>query len=161
MIQKLIIFLLIFAIAFSAGCTENKDKENQKNDSIDGVSESLENISLEEDKGDKEDNIDLKEECDCPKYDHNKEECQKYEECVWIENEQLCECIDEIDDEGPELSDEKKVQFSKNWITTIVDDTGWVGIDPWIEVDRNGNPHISYYDQGKRDVNLSFKDNKK
>ena len=158
MIQKLIIFLLIFAICFSSGCTEKNVEENQKDDSIDDieeVSESLENISLEEE------DIDLKEECDCPKYDYNKEECLKHEECVWIKKEQLCECIDEIDDQEPELSDEKKVQFSKNWNTVIVDDTGWVGIDPWIEVDKNGNPHISYYDQGNRDVKYAYHDGSK
>lgn len=42
-------------------------------------------------------------------------------------------------------------------ITEIVDDGGWVGIDANIAVDKNNIPHISYYDQGNRDLKYATK----
>ncbi len=41
--------------------------------------------------------------------------------------------------------------------TEIVDDSGWVGIDASIAVDKDNNPHISYFDQGNRDLKYAYK----
>ncbi|MFQ5997486.1 MAG: hypothetical protein ACE5KP_07685 [Dehalococcoidales bacterium] len=46
--------------------------------------------------------------------------------------------------------------FNPEWRTTTVDDEGWVGIDPSIAVDTNGNPHIAYYDQSNRDLKYAY-----
>lgn len=42
------------------------------------------------------------------------------------------------------------------WRSETVDDDGWVGIDSSIAVDADGNPHISHYDQGNRDLKYAY-----
>lgn len=44
------------------------------------------------------------------------------------------------------------INQNENWRTETVDDSGWVGIDSSIAVDSEGNPHISHYNQGNRDL---------
>ena len=46
--------------------------------------------------------------------------------------------------------------FDDDWTTEIVDDSGWVGIDPIIAVDSDNKPHIAYYDQGNRDLKYAY-----
>lgn len=52
--------------------------------------------------------------------------------------------------------DDMDLDFSENWETVTVDDSGWVGIDPMIAVDSDNNPHIAYYDQGNRDLKYAY-----
>lgn len=56
--------------------------------------------------------------------------------------------------------DDMEAEVTEEGIPTeIVDEDGWVGIDNDIAVDGNNNPHISYYDQGNRDLKYATKVN--
>jgi len=84
--------------------------------------------------------------------------------CLIIIVISFCGCLDDDvetkDDDSDDYDDDiiDEVDFDEDWRSETVDDTGWVGIDSAIDVDKSGNPHISHYDQGNRDLKYAYFD---
>jgi len=57
------------------------------------------------------------------------------------------------------IRNESDVKSDEGITTEIVDNDGWVGIDPSIAVDIDNHPHISYFDQGNEDLKYAYKKN--
>ena len=59
---------------------------------------------------------------------------------------------------GDDLDDDfDNGDYGENWQSETVDESGWVGIDASIAVDTTGNPSISYFDEGQRDLKYAYK----
>ena len=108
------IILMLILIVFITACSEQIEKTQEVEDTIEEPELQSEPEEIEE--------IEIV----CADYDGNKEECQSYSECKWTSEENICESID-MDETDASIQCDKCMYFKQYSLEDLYEKVFWNG----------------------------------